>query len=176
VRVYVPATINVLQAALAGGAADPAGRRLPPGLAFAVTSELREWYASGDTEELEYAAMTMAARASVGLLAMDVTAPRRRVVVAAEVDDAAVRVVTTNLGGERGRIEVTNPIRFAQIAAFHVDGAEAVAAVSAAAASPDDDWAADEASDHELLWYATQEIEDAIADVIRTTETGDSAD
>ena len=33
--------------------------------AYAVTPALREWYAEGDAEELEYAALQEAARASL---------------------------------------------------------------------------------------------------------------
>ncbi len=157
-RIYLPATLEVLRVAAESGK----DCYLPPGPALAVTPELREWYASGDTEELEYVAMTLAARASVGLLAGDPAAPRRRVVVAADVDDSAVRPGPASEGHERGRIEVTGPISFAQVAAFHVDGDEAVADVAAAAANPLDEWAGEEAASHELLWYATQEIDDLL--------------
>ncbi len=52
---------------------------------YAVTPALREWYSSGDIEELEYVAMMHAARESLRLLAADPASPRRRVVLAAEV-------------------------------------------------------------------------------------------
>ena len=52
---------------------------------FAVTESLRAWYAEGDEEELEYAALTAAARASLRLLAADPDTQRRRVVVAVNV-------------------------------------------------------------------------------------------
>ena len=55
--------------------------------AFTVTPALREWYAQADLEELEYAALTHAARASLWLLLADPDAPRRRVVLAADVPD-----------------------------------------------------------------------------------------
>ena len=58
--------------------------------AFAVTPALREAYASGDDEELEYVAMPPAARQSLRLLAGDQDAPRRRVVLAADVPDREV--------------------------------------------------------------------------------------
>ena len=66
-RVYVPAT--VADAAHVGrrtGSLEPIG-----GTAFALTPRLRESYTSGDDEELEYAAMTEAARASLRLLAVE---------------------------------------------------------------------------------------------------------
>jgi len=43
-----------------------------------VTPTLREWYAEGDAEELEYAALMAAARASLRLLAHASDAPPRR--------------------------------------------------------------------------------------------------
>ena len=101
-RVYLPATLPALRELLDRGELGP-----PPLPAYAVTGALREWYAEGDDEELEYVALTLAARASVRLLdralLLDPTTPPRRVVVAAEVeqvepapdvDRAAVRVLT----------------------------------------------------------------------------------
>ena len=45
-----------------------ADRAVPPGLGFGVTPAFREWYAQSDTEEMEYAALLAAARASLRLL------------------------------------------------------------------------------------------------------------
>ena len=81
-RVYLPGTVPLLRHLEQAG-------ELPPQTGFAVTPTLREWYASGDTEELEYVAFTEAARASLRLLDADPAAPRRRVVVAADVDEHA---------------------------------------------------------------------------------------
>ncbi len=71
---------QTLGSALVAGQIGPA-----PVAGFAVTPALREWYASGDLEELEYVAMTQAARASLRMLHVDTKAPRRRVVLAAEL-------------------------------------------------------------------------------------------
>ena len=81
-RVYVPATLPALAGVLRAAEIGPA-----PLQAFTVTPALREWYASADVEELEYAAMMHAARASLRLLLADPRAPRRRVVLAADVPD-----------------------------------------------------------------------------------------
>ena len=83
-RVYVPATIDMLQRLVADGEVEAVSRT-----AFAVTAALREAYTSGDDDELAEVAMAEAARASLRLLAAradDGSAsdlPVRRVVVAA---------------------------------------------------------------------------------------------
>ena len=84
-RVYLPATLSTLASLLRAGEISPA-----PVRGFAVTPALRESYASGDLEELEYVAMTHAGRASLRLLAADPDAPRRRVVLAADIPDGLI--------------------------------------------------------------------------------------
>ena len=84
-RVYLASTLPGLAEILADGQAGPAPLR-----AFAVTPALREAYASGDDEELEYTALLVAAKQSLRLLDADPGAPRRRVVLAADVPDAQV--------------------------------------------------------------------------------------
>src|SRR3954469_12427098 len=87
-RVYLPSTLPALARALRSGEIGPV-----PVRAYAVTPALREWYAEGDLEELEYAALTAAARASLRLIADAADAadvPPRRVVLAAEVPDDVV--------------------------------------------------------------------------------------
>ncbi|HXP21667.1 MAG TPA: hypothetical protein VN840_18645 [Streptosporangiaceae bacterium] len=158
-RVYLPSTLAALAQVLAAGqiGAAPAG-------GFAVTPGLREWYASGDLEELEYVAMAQAARASLRLLHADPAAPRRRVVLVAEIDDGAV---TVRNGLDRpGRVEVTTQVRLTDIVSGHVDDVVAVRDVEAAAAAlpaaddgdEDAKFVVDGAEGHELLWYATQEL------------------
>jgi len=129
---------------------------------------MREWYASGDREELEYVAMSLAAEASVPLIAADPAAARRRVVVVADVDPLAVTAGAEADRASRGRVFLTRPIPLSQLAAVHVDHDEAVAAVTAAAADLDDEFAAEEAADHELLWYATQELDRLVLGVNET--------
>src|ERR1039457_5525390 len=92
-RVFLPSTLPALATALKAGQVgpgaqgdqpDPEGQAgLGPVPGFAVTPSLREAYASGDEEELEYTALTEAARASLRLLAADPAAAPPRGVVAA---------------------------------------------------------------------------------------------
>lgn len=164
-RVYVPLTLPALQDAhLAGELTPESGARL----AYSVTPGLREWYVSDDSEELEYAALNRAAQASLRLLALQPDAPRRRVVLAADVPDAGV-VFDPDHGldpGTLGEVRVESSVPLSKAAAVHMDARDAEADVAAAADAlgaadmGDDDarFTVDGAEDHELLWYATQEI------------------
>ncbi|MFF1486966.1 DUF6912 family protein [Streptomyces sp. NPDC058319] len=166
-RVYVPLTLPGLAAAHAAGELGP-----EPLVAYAVTPALREWYVSDDLEELEYAALNRAALAALRLLAMDPEAPRRRVVVAVDVPDRAASA-DPDRGldpAALGEVRVAGTVPLAKAAAVHVDADDAVADVTAAAGAlgaadtGDDDaqFVVDGAEDHELLWYATQEIPNLI--------------
>ena len=158
-RVFLPSTLPDLAQALDAG---QIGAGPLPG--FAVTPALREAYSSGDEEELEYVALTEAARASLRLLAADPGAPARRVVLAAEVPADQVRWDVTD--DEPARVAVNDPVPMAWVASAHVDDAEAASDVrSAADALPaadggdeDAQFTVDGAEGHELGWYATQEL------------------
>ena len=158
-RVYIPATLATLGTLVESGELVPVA-----GTAFAVTPAFRESYAAGDTEELEYAAMTEAARASLRLLATELgnsTVLPRRVVVAADVERVRLRPDLDDAA-----VTVAGPVPLFAVAAVHVDLAEAEDAVRAAAAvvdaadlgDPDAEFALGEAEDHEMAWYASQEI------------------
>jgi hypothetical protein len=162
-RVYVPLTLPGLAEAYKTGELG-AG----PLTAYAVTPALREWYLSDDIEELEYAALNRAALASLRLLAADAGAARRRVVVAVDVPDGTA-FADPDRGldpAALGEVRVTGTVPLAKAAAVHVDLDDAEADVAAAAEAleaadrGDDDaqFVVDGAEDHELLWYATQEI------------------
>ena len=158
-RVFVPSTLPALAEALQAGQVGPG-----PVPGFAVTPALREAYASGDDEELEYAALTEAARASLRMLAEDPAAPPRRVVLAAEIP--AEQVKLDGRDHEPARVLVTAAVPLARLASGHVDDAEAAADVRAAvgalpaadAGDEDARFAVDGAEGHELGWYATQEL------------------
>lgn len=160
-RIYVPATWPMLRTLVKTGVLDPIG-----GTAFALTPALREAYTSGDDEELEYAAMSQAARASLRLLSVELglgedATPARRVVVAADLDDVTLRPDLDD-----GAVRVAGAVPFEAVAAVHVDTEEAEYAVRQAAGAVD---AADlgdldaeflvgEAEDHDLAWYDPSEV------------------
>jgi hypothetical protein len=163
-RVYLPTTLTALPAVLKEGELGPA-----PLHGYAVTPALREAYASGDEEELEYVAMLAAARESVRLLAADPEPPRRRAVLAAEVpDDDVTWMVQTGFPGEGepAAVSVGTVIPVSKVAAGHVDDVAAEADVAAAAdasaladaGDEDAQFTVDGAEGHELGWYATQEL------------------
>jgi hypothetical protein len=171
VRVYLPATTTVLRTLVDDG-------QLPgPHTAFAVTPALRDFYAvseaEADAEELEYAALLTAARASLRLIDIDPTAARRRVVLAVDVPDGAVEVKddpARDPDADRGTVRVTADIGLRDVASAHIDGAEAENDVRAAVnvvleadlGSDDAQFVVEQAEGHELAWYATQEIGPAL--------------
>jgi hypothetical protein len=158
-RVYLPLTLAELGSALVAGQVGPA-----PVVGFAVTPALREWYASGDLEELEYIAMLQAARASLRMLHTDTKAPRRRVVLAAELSESVINSI--NGPDKPGKVNVNLPVMFTDIVSGHVDSDDAAQDIDAASAAlpaadagdGDAKFVVDSAEGHELLWYATQEL------------------
>jgi hypothetical protein len=158
-RVYLPATVPLLATLRAEGQLA-----VPPDAgAHAVTPDLREWYAEGDEEELEYAAFTRAAQESLSLLRLDPSAPPRRVVISADV--ASAEPLLRRLGSSA--VRVSGPVALGQIAAVHVDGKDAEADVRAAvdviaeALAGDDDaqFTVDGVEDHALEWYDVTELD-----------------
>ncbi|MFF4955044.1 DUF6912 family protein [Streptomyces chattanoogensis] len=162
-RVYVPLTLSGLAEAHKSGELGPG-----PLDAYAVTPALREWYVSDDMEELEYAALNRAAQASLRRIAGNPQAARRRVVVAVDVPEGAA-VADPDRGLDEsalGEVRLAGPVPLTKAAAVHVDADDAEADVAAAAAAlgaadqGDDDaqFTVDGAEDHDLMWFAVQEI------------------
>ncbi|WP_092557784.1 DUF6912 family protein [Actinoplanes derwentensis] len=163
VRVYVPATLPLLAILRAGGQIGDQTT-----VAHAVTPMLREWYAEGDEEELEYVAFTRAAQDALRLLRQDTSAPRRRVVVSADVPAASLIREDTELG--TSTVRLPQPVRLADLASIHVDGTDASETITAAvdvveaalAGDADAQFTVDGAEDHELEWYAVSELDELL--------------
>lgn len=158
-RVYIPATLAMLAELVADGYLQPRA-----GTAFAVTPTLRESYAEGDDEELAEVAIREAAMASLRLLSGEPPeALARRAVVVADAPD---ETVTARPDLDDAVVRVRGRIAMDQVAAVYVDNAAAEPAVRSAIAVIDEADLGDEdaeltvgdAQDHDLAWYATQEL------------------
>ncbi len=157
-QVYIPATLAMLQRLVADGSLRPVN-----GTAFAVTPTLREAYAEGDDDELAEVALREAALASLRLLADDAggSLPPRRAVLTADVDD-----VTCRPDLDDAVVRVGAPVAIERVIAAYVDtaGAEpavakAVEAIDAADLGDEDaELVVGDAQDHDLAWYANQDL------------------
>ena len=145
-RVDLPAT-----------AADLSALQISPRTAHAVTPALARALPDQDEEGLEASASLCAADASLVLLA----APGaegladRRVVIAADVEDA--RVAEPAAGGDvlPGTVRVEAPVGWEAVAALLVDERAAEADVRAARAG--DEEAFERTAEADLLWYDVTE-------------------
>jgi hypothetical protein len=123
-----------------------------------------------DAEELELAALSEAARASLRLMAAmsaETADEARRVVVALELPEASVAVADDGPEDPPGRVRLAvDVVPLARVAALHVDEegvAGSGAAAAAVVAAADDGDAAAEAvvaalDEHDLLWYDPAEL------------------
>jgi hypothetical protein len=132
------------------------------GTAFAVTPALREAYAEGDDDELADVALREAGLASLRLLGMaEPGLPLRRAVLVADADDARPRPDLDD-----AVVRVSGPVPLERVICAHVDNAAAEKAVAAAIEAIDAADVGDEdaelvvgdAQDHDLAWYAPQEL------------------
>jgi hypothetical protein len=137
-RIFVPATVDDLR-----DLHDEA-RLAAPLEAFGATPQLRAELGDLGEEEAEYALTTAAAESSYDNLRSEGDTVGRRVVVVAEVDDAAVEAD----GGSPGVVRVSADVAIAQVAAVLADPSDVDLA-----APPSED----------LAWYATQEIPGLLA-------------
>lgn len=157
-RVYVPATLAMLQRLI-----GDRSMRAVNGTAFAVTPMLRESYAEGDEDELSDVALREAALASLRLLAAEGTSslPPRRAVLVAEVAEATARPDLDD-----AVVRLAGPVGFDDVIAAYVDNADAESAVERAIEAvdaadlgdEDADFIVGDAQDHDLAWYAPQEL------------------
>ncbi|MCW2556084.1 MAG: hypothetical protein JWP55_48 [Mycobacterium sp.] len=146
------------------------------GTAFAVTPTLRESYFQGDDDELAEVALREAGLASLRLLAAEGLGgqersdpgideasglPPRRAVLVAEVDGATARPDLDD-----AVVRLAGPVAIADVIAAYLDNAAAESAVLAAVEVIDSADLGDEdaeltvgdAQDHDLAWYASQEL------------------
>ena len=146
------------------------------GTAFAVTPTLRESYAEGDDDELAEVALREAALASLRLMGAEgagepehtdadgVSAPvlpLRRAVLVADVEGATIRPDLDD-----AVVRLAGPIGIGDVIAAYVDNAAAEPAVAAAIevvdladfGDEDAELTVGDAQDHDLAWYASQEL------------------
>jgi hypothetical protein len=163
-RIYIPATLAMLQRLVADGSLRPVS-----GTAFAVTPKLREAYAEGDDDELGEVALREAALASLRLLAGAAEdsgpsgdeLPPRRAVLVADVGDVTVRPDLDD-----AVVRIGGPVTSDDVVAAFVDNVAAEAQVKAAVAvidaadlgDEDAELTVGDAQDHDLAWYAVQEL------------------
>ncbi|SKJ76796.1 Uncharacterised protein [Mycobacteroides abscessus subsp. bolletii] len=158
-QVYIPVTLSMLRGLVADGELRPVN-----GTAFAVTPALREAYSAGDEDELSEVAMREAALASLRLLANedgDAGLPARRAVLVADAEEAKLRPDLDD-----AVVRLSGAVPMSAVVAAHIDLAQAepdvvrAAAVIDAADLGDEDaeLVVGDAQDHDLAWYATQEL------------------
>lgn len=138
------------------------------GTAFAVTPTLRESYAEGDDDELAEVALREAALASLRLLAAEASGdagntdlPIRRAVLVVDVEGATIRPDLDD-----AVVRLAGPIGMGDVIAAYLDNAAAEPAVRAAIevvdladfGDEDAELTVGDAQDHDLAWYATQEL------------------
>jgi len=155
----------MLQRLVADGAIFPVS-----GTAFAVTPTLREAYSHGDDDELAEVALREAALGSLRLLAADSAdsddgdgdgLPLRRAVLVADVESVTVRPDLDD-----AVVRVSEPVALSDLVAVYVDIEAAEPAVRAAIdvvdaadlGDEDAELVVGDAADHDLAWYATQEL------------------
>ncbi len=163
-RIYIPVILSTLREVVANKEVSPRG-----GVVFAVTDDLRQEYPDADDEELEFLAMTDAARACLRLLAAaGADEPQLRVVISADVPTARS---TPDL--DRAAASIEGSVPWKHIASVHLDGADAADVVRAAVAvvdqadlgDDDAEFAVGSAEDIALGWYAPGEVAYLIEDL-----------
>lgn len=155
-RIYIPLTVQRLRAAVTA-----LGLTADDGLVFAVTGNLREEFPGAAEEDLEYLAMTDAARASLHLLSMSAADSRLRVVAAVDAPE-----VTERPDRDRSAASIPGPLPWSSVISVHLDSAadtpvieRAAAAVDAAElGDPDAEVAVGDVEDIDLAWYAPAEV------------------
>jgi hypothetical protein len=165
-RVYLPCTPRGLRYVVAAGGVGPA-----PLLGHAATGTApggSSRAATGEDEESEYAAASAAAQSCLRLLADE--EPARRIVLAVDVPTARALHDEALTDSDADLVEVDEVVPWRRVAAVLADSAHAEPAVAAArdarrSGSPDAAALAERCLEHELGWWATQEVDVLIAEV-----------
>lgn len=156
-RVYIPATFGMLASLQEDGMIHARS-----GWGFAATKALHDFFTSGDEEEIEAVAFDDAALASIRLLAIgdEERFPHRRVVISADV--------TATEEPEMGEsvVKLAGPVELEQVAAIHVDIAEAEEATAKAIevidaadlGDEDAELAVGDAQDYYMAFYDPSEL------------------
>ncbi|WP_124039865.1 DUF6912 family protein [Neoactinobaculum massilliense] len=146
-RIYIPATARDLVAAT-----------LSPRLVHAVTPVLARELDGESQEYLESVAFDAATDDSLELIAAalpeDAGLPVRRVVIAADVDDAAVAAADDELVTA---VELREAVGWDRVVSIHVDHELSEPVLRTAIAHPDSAEAADAAGEAKLLWFDVSE-------------------
>jgi hypothetical protein len=126
---------------------------------FAATPGLAALDPTGDQEEWEAFAADLAAESSLTLLAenREAVEPARRVVVAADLDEADVKAVDVE---EAGRVSIQQVIRLDSVAALMVDDTEGETAVRQALEADDPTLV----EDIPLSWFDPSELTALVAE------------
>lgn len=150
-RIYLPATLDELDPADGGSVSGP----FAPRRAHAVTPALRAALPEEDEEGLEFAAQLAAADDSLLRVAARPGVPDLRIVLAADVPDAAVTPATSADDAPSG-VDVAVEVTLREVACAHVDEPEAAVDVRAALTGDED--AVERLAERDLLWYDVSEL------------------